>query len=61
MDDLQPDGELVNAIVRAAGGKLSAYRTTDDPDRSLCDINDFHNLTIDLIAAARQALVFGTE
>lgn len=60
-EDLDPDGELVNAVVRITGGNFRLIERLMTQVGRLCDINDFRNITIDLLTAARQTLVVGTQ
>ena len=60
-EDLHPDGELVNAVVRITGGNFRLIERLMTQVGRLRDINDFRNITIDLITAARQTLVVGTQ
>ena len=59
--NLDPDGELVGTIVRITGGNFRLIERLITQVGRLMDINGFHDISPDLITAARQTLVIGTQ
>lgn len=60
-DDLHPDSELVNAVVRITGGNFRLIERLMTQVNRLRDINGLDDITTDLVNAARQTLVIGTQ
>ncbi len=61
IDDANPDGVVVGAIVRITGGNFRLIERLMTQIGRLRDINDLDNITVDLVNAARQTLVIGTQ
>ena len=59
--NLDPDGELVGTIVRITGGNFRLIERLITQVGRLMDINGFDDISPDLITAARQTLVIGTQ
>lgn len=60
-DELHPDSELVNAVVRITGGNFRLIERLMTQVSRLRDINGLDDITTDLVNAARQTLVIGTQ
>lgn len=60
-DDLHPYSELVNAVVRITGGNFRLIERLMTQVSRLRDINRLDDITTDLVNAARQTLVIGTQ
>jgi len=61
IDDANPDGDVVGAIVRITGGNFRLIERLMTQIGRLRDINDLDNITVDLVNAARQTLVIGIQ
>ncbi|MGI8415818.1 MAG: AAA family ATPase [Nakamurella sp.] len=60
-DAANPDGDDVGAIVRITGGNFRLIERPMTQIGRLRDINNLDDITVDLINAARQTLVIGTQ
>ncbi len=61
IDDANPDGDVVAAIARITGGNSRLIERLMTQIGRLRDINDLNTITVDLVNAARQTLVIGTQ
>lgn len=61
IDDADPDGDVAGAIVRITGGNFRLIERLMTQIGRLRDINDLDDITVDLVNAARQTLVIGTQ
>ena len=59
--DIDPDTEVVGTIVRITGGNFRLIERLMTQVGRLMDINGFDDISPDLITAARQTLVIGTQ
>ena len=59
--NVDPDSELVGTIVRITGGNFRLIERLMTQVGRLMDINGFDDISPDLITAARQTLVIGTQ
>ena len=60
-ESLDAGGELVAAIIRITGGNFRLIERLMTQVGRLLDINGFDDITVDLVNAARQTLVVGTQ
>jgi DNA transposition AAA+ family ATPase len=59
--DVDPDSEVVGTIIRITGGNFRLIERLMTQVGRLMDINSFDDISPDLITAARQTLVIGTQ
>ena len=58
---VHPDSEVLGTIVRVTGGNFRLIERLMTQVGRLMDINGFDDISPDLITAARQTLVIGTQ